>query len=242
MPRPADLPPDLPDPALFAQPQPLRSSLPLQGLTVLAVEDSRYASDALRLMCQRSGARLRRAESLAVAQAHLRCYRPDVVIVDLGLPDGRGEGLIRSLVQAGRMVVLGTSGDPDGRRAALAAGASGFLDKPVPGLAVFQALILSQLAGGDRRPGPVPGQVRPDPLALTDDLIQAVAVIEADPEPGPDRRSYLAGFLSGLARQSQDGALDAASAALRDPAGRTAQVSALLRARIAAERPFQTPA
>ena len=47
------------------------ADLPLQGITVLAVEDSRFACDALRLLCQRSGARLRRAETLEAARAHL---------------------------------------------------------------------------------------------------------------------------------------------------------------------------
>ncbi|MDZ7884424.1 MAG: response regulator [Mycobacterium sp.] len=115
------------------------------------VEDSRFASDALRLLCQRSGARLRRAETHgtgAGASAHLF---PDVVLVDLGLPDGRGDLLIRELVALPQpMLVLGLSGDPDGRALALQAGAAGFLEKPLAGLGAFQRAVLRHLAGATR--------------------------------------------------------------------------------------------
>ena len=101
---------------------------PLTGLTVLVVEDSRFASEAVRLLCLRSGARIRRADCLRSAERHLRTYRPAVVIVDLGLPDGDGAGLIRQIASAEPRVpvVLGLSGDPDGRNAAMSAGADGF--------------------------------------------------------------------------------------------------------------------
>lgn len=226
MPR-LDLFPDPSGPAVAGAARPL---LPLQGLTLLAVEDSRYACDALRLMCQRLGARLRRADSLAAAEAHLRCYRPDVVIVDLGLPDGRGEGLIRRLTLDPGAVVLGTSGDSAGRAAALAAGAAGFLEKPVASLAAFQDTILAHLSDARRRPAAVAGGIEADPLALTDDLIHAAQVLEAG--PSADDRVWLAGFLSGLARQSQDAGLAAVSAALRDPKVAAATLTGALRARI----------
>ncbi|MDT8854645.1 response regulator [Paracoccaceae bacterium Fryx2] len=200
-----------------------RGTQPLQGLTFLVVEDSRFACDALRLMCQRSGARMRRAENLQAARAHLRVYRPDVVIVDLGLPDGRGEGLIRDLARLGSRVpvLLGTSGDAGGRAAALAAGASGFLEKPLESLAVFQRAILRHMPDRDcLSSGLAEAEVplAPDPLALRDDLARAAGMIAA----GPDavQRRYLAGFVGGLARSVHDATLEQAAVdAARDEAG-----------------------
>lgn len=197
----------------------------LEGLTLLVVEDSRFACDALRLMCQRSGARMRRAESLRDARAHLRTYRPDAILVDLGLPDGRGEGLIRELALAGgprRPVVLGMSGDPAGRGLALAAGAAGFLDKPISSLVAFQRKVQQHLPnpGADLAEDSV---VTPDPLALHDDLAHAAALLANRPQ-GP-AREYLTGFVTGLARATHDPALEAA--AKGDAALRTALATRL---------------
>ena len=73
---------------------------PLLGLTVLVIEDSRFACEAMRLLCLRSGARIRRADSLRAARRHLQVYRPSIVIADLGLPDGNGIDLIAELAQS----------------------------------------------------------------------------------------------------------------------------------------------
>ncbi|MEY4983700.1 MAG: hypothetical protein RIR62_1966, partial [Pseudomonadota bacterium] len=69
----------------------------LAGLTLLAVEDSRLAADGLRLLCRSQGARLRRAATCAEAGRHLSLYRPDAILIDLGLPDGNGEALVAAL-------------------------------------------------------------------------------------------------------------------------------------------------
>ena len=178
--------------------------LPLYGVTVLAVEDSRLACDGLRLMCRRLGARLRRADSLQAADLHLRVYRPDVVIVDLGLPDGRGEELIRALgACAPRPVVLGLSGDGAGYARAMGAGADGYLEKPLESLAKLQAILLALLPGRAVPDLAVADlAVATDPLALRDDLAYAAGLLDADPDP--DLRHYLAGFLGGVALQAHD--------------------------------------
>jgi CheY-like chemotaxis protein len=219
-------PPDGPSlPAADAAP-----ALPLRGVTVLVVEDSRVTCDALRLIFQRTGARLRRAETLASARRHLDAYRPDVVIVDLGLPDGRGEALI-ALAAADGLPVLALSGDPDGRAAAMDAGAIAFVEKPIPSVAAFLRLIRQLVAGVG--PEPTGQEIAPpaaDPLALRDDLAFAAALVL-----GPDT-DYATGFVRSLARAAGDPDLEAAALEAGSEAGRAA-LSALLTARLSAISP-----
>lgn len=182
-----------------------RGRLPLQGLTVLIVDDSRFTCDALRMILQRAGARLKRAESLEIARLHMGLHRPDLAIVDLGLPDGRGEDLIAELAAQG-FPVLGMSGDPDGRALALDAGAAGFVDKPIGSVAGFVRLIRQLVTGAGAEekgedPPPPPG----DPVALRDDLARAAALLS-----GPGDPAFARAFLQGLARASGDAELEAA--------------------------------
>jgi CheY-like chemotaxis protein len=205
------------------------ADLPLRGVTILAVEDSRFASETLRLICRRLGARLRRADTLQSASAHLRLYRPDVVIVDLGLPDGRGEDLISDLSgRHPRPAILAISGDGDRREEALSAGADVFLEKPLSGLADLSGLLRRLFP---ERVGPARGEARivPDRLALRDDLAHAVELL--DHLPGPEGVAYVAGFVHGLAVDSGDAGLLAVSSLGADPeALRTALLARLDRA------------
>ncbi len=193
---------------------------PLMGLTLLAVEDSRYASEALRLMCRHSGARLRRADCLASARRHLGVYRPGAVLIDLGLPDGSGLDLIRDLSRAATQgpVIIATSGDVSLHDAALEAGAAGFLAKPVATLGEFQQALLAHLPDANPWPRVVPsGSVSPDMLALRDDLVLADQVLSA---PGDSTSlDYLAQFLTSVGHSAGDADLrDAAQAFARDRA------------------------
>ncbi|MEM9551088.1 MAG: response regulator [Pseudomonadota bacterium] len=208
---------------------------PLVGLTVLVVEDSHYASEAVRLLCLRSGARIRRADCLQSARKHLRVYRPSVAIIDLGLPDGSGVQLIEELSASHPRipVLLGTSGDEWAKDAAIAAGADGFVAKPITSLAAFQQLVLDRLPP-DRQPNglrAVPDQeIQPDPIAYQDDMALIAEVLEnsTDEEKVLD---YVAQFVSGLARSAKDHQLAAAAeklASTRAQGGPVASQTAVL--------------
>ncbi|EPX79817.1 response regulator [Salipiger mucosus] len=192
---------------------------PLLGMTVLVVEDSRFACDAMRLLCLRSGARIRRADCLVSARRHLQVYRPTVAVVDLGLPDGSGAELISDLsVAAPRVsVILGTSGDAFAEDVAFAAGADGFLPKPVESVAAFQAEVLRHLPEERRPLGPrmvSEEMVRPDPLAYRDDMAHAADVLGDD---GDERMlDYVTQFLRGVAQSAGDGVLAGAAEQLAE--------------------------
>ncbi|WP_407495385.1 response regulator [Pseudooceanicola sp. MF1-13] len=186
------------------------SSRPLLGMTILVVEDSRYASEAMRLMCVRSGARIRRADCLASARRHLQVYRPTAMIVDLGLPDGSGLELIRDMSNATPRVdvLLATSGDLGLEQAALEVGADGFLPKPVTKLAAFQNLVLS-FVDPERRPmGPRlvdPTDIQPDSLAYRDDMVAMAEVLQKSKDVGTV--AYVTQFLHGVALSANDDVL-----------------------------------
>lgn len=229
----------------FAAGRMATASRPLLGLTVLVVEDSRFACEAMRLLCLRSGARIRRADCLRSAQRHLSTYRPGVLIVDLGLPDGSGLDLIRDVAAMTPRVpvLLATSGDPSGEAAALAAGADGFLPKPIESLAAFQQAILQSMPENGAPMGLralADDRVTPDPLALQDDLAHAAEKLAESPDAGDI--DYIARFVVGVARSAHDPALEKAALALRDtssmPKPDVAHLSGMMQERLAAGQPF----
>lgn len=186
---------------------------PLLGMTVLAIEDSRYASEALRLLCLRSGARIRRADSLEHARRHLAVYRPTVLMVDVGLPDGSGLELIESVARSTPRidVILGISGDSNMRDAVITAGADGFLDKPISSLGAFQSAILEHLPQDRQPPGPRilnDEEVNPDLIAYHDDLTHVAHVLRGQEDD--TSIDYVTQFLGGVARSARDDELDKA--------------------------------
>ena len=190
---------------------------PLLGLTILAVEDSLYACDALRLMCLHSGARLRRADCLKSARRHLQVYRPSVVIVDMGLPDGSGAELLcelrNTLPRVG--VILACSGDPFAEDVALAAGADGFLAKPIANLGTFQHAILEHLPENARPCGLRPVRsdiIRPDLVTFREDMAYVAELLSGTVDS--KAITYITAFVNGVAASAEDEALQDAATVL----------------------------
>lgn len=201
----------------FLMSRPPTAEKPLLGQTLLVVEDSRFSCEAVRLLCLRSGARIRRADSIRSARRHLRTYRPSIILVDIGLPDGSGLDLIHELNTATPRVpvLLATSGDDMAAQEAQEMGADDFLSKPFTRLAEFQSKILNHLPQGDLPRGPraMPeDHVDPDKLAYRDDLAQISDFLTSS----SDARTidYVTRFLAGLAKSAGDEALQDAAMTL----------------------------
>ncbi|MCC5984341.1 MAG: response regulator [Rhodobacteraceae bacterium] len=130
---------DTPPAAPVSPPAPQRAARHPPGAgaaTILLVDPSRACADAVRRLLRGLGARMRRADDMAGARRHLALYRPDAVLVAMGLPDARGEVLIRIMRRAFpppnpaplRIVAISSFGAlaPVARRA----GADAFLARP----------------------------------------------------------------------------------------------------------------
>jgi two-component system, NarL family, invasion response regulator UvrY len=84
-----------------------------------------------------------------------RSYRPDLVIVDLNLPDSSGFELIGRLLREEpppRVLVLSMHDDPIFALRALEAGASGYISKNAPPVQILEAI--DRIGKGERYIGP----------------------------------------------------------------------------------------
>ncbi len=205
----------------------------LFAVTILLIEDSRSASEAIRLMAAESGARVRRADSLHSASRHLAIYRPNVVLVDLGLPDGDGMELIRHLAAAkppiGGVIAMSGRERADWQAEALASGAAACLEKPIPSLRAFQDVILSVLPDADaRQPNgrdlAVAG--RASVLAAFDeDLRRARSLlVDAVAQGDAETVGYCAQFIGSVAEMLGDAQFAAARRASIDGPGLLAMI------------------
>jgi len=121
---------------------------------VLVVEDERSISDPLRSALEREGYRVQVAATGADGLEAVRHGEPDVVLLDLMLPDIDGRDVCRTIRQSSRVpiIMLTARGLETDRVVGLELGADDYLVKPF-GMAELIARIRAVL----RRSAPDPG-------------------------------------------------------------------------------------
>jgi len=127
-------------------------------ITVLVIEDEKEISRFLRSALEDESLRVFDAETLQRGLIEAATRKPDIVILDLGLPDGDGVEFIRDFRQWSQapVIVLSARNDEQDKITALDAGADDFLSKPF-GVGELQARLRVAL----RRNA---GQTQPEPV------------------------------------------------------------------------------
>jgi two-component system KDP operon response regulator KdpE len=102
------------------------------SLSVLVVEDDLQMRSLLKSSLSVEGFEVQTAVSLSAASALLRHSPPDVVLLDLGLPDGDGVELLHELRKqsATPVIVISARHQEEQRIRLLDAGADDYLTKP----------------------------------------------------------------------------------------------------------------
>jgi two-component system KDP operon response regulator KdpE len=99
---------------------------------VLVVEDERQMRRSLRTALSVQGYRIIEAETAREALVAATTHNPELVLLDLGLPDGDGMEFTRQLREWSRVpiIVISARGREDDKVGALDAGADDYLTKP----------------------------------------------------------------------------------------------------------------
>jgi two-component system, NarL family, response regulator DevR len=119
------------------------------------------------------------AGSMAEALARVPAVRPDVVVIDMRLPDGDGAelcGRLHDYVPAVRCLVLSSYSDDSAVRAAVRAGVAGYLLKQVRGSALVSA-VRAVAGGGTLFQVDVRGETSPEASARRDPETDRVGLL-----------------------------------------------------------------
>ena len=129
--------------------------------TVIVVEDEQKLRRFIRLAIEEEGLQVFEADSVKRGLIEAGTRQPDLVVLDLGLPDGDGLDLIRDLRSWSDIpiLVLSARSDEADKVAALDAGADDYLTKPF-GAAELSARVRAQLRRRAKAIGRPPGQCR----------------------------------------------------------------------------------
>src|SRR5581483_7140028 len=124
---------------------------------ILVVEDDPAIRSVLKALLESERFRLAEASTAARAEVEARAGKPDLLLVDLGLPDGDGVSVIRHVREYSPVpiVVLSARTMEEQKVAALDAGADDYVTKPFSApelLARVRAALRRNARGGDQSP------------------------------------------------------------------------------------------
>jgi two-component system KDP operon response regulator KdpE len=137
----------------------------MRDLRVLIVDDEPAIARALRPALQGHKFEVENAFTAEEALAHLESFSPDMILLDLGLPDRDGVALTGELRQLTSVpiIVLSVRGADSDKIAALDAGADDYLTKPFS-MGELMARIRVALRHHQQKPPATP----PEPVAIGD--------------------------------------------------------------------------
>jgi two-component system KDP operon response regulator KdpE len=124
---------------------------------VLIVEDDAGIRKVLRVLLETESYRIIEAETVARGEVETRSHKPDLLLVDLGLPDGDGLKLIRKIRSWSPVpiIVISARAMEEQKIASLDAGADDYVTKPFSApelLARVRAALRRSARGTDHIP------------------------------------------------------------------------------------------
>ena len=150
------------------------------GAWLLVVEDEEPARRLLRAYLARRGYRVDEAASAGEAMRAWDAHKPDLILLDLGLPDLDGVEVIRRIRRDAStpIIVLSARGEERDKVAGLDAGADDYLSKPfsVGELEARIHAVMRRLRGSDGDPA---GQLRLGQIEL--DPARRVVTVAGSP-------------------------------------------------------------
>jgi DNA-binding NtrC family response regulator len=154
---------------------------------ILVVDDELGIRDLLWEILNDEGHTVEVAENAAQARAARLRERPDLVLLDIWMPDTDGVTLLKEWSTAGflNMPVIMMSGHAtiDTAVAATKIGAQAFLEKPITLQKLLKAVEQGLTKGGLRKPGPfAPGQTAELASEMPAHVPQMAAAVDAGPQ------------------------------------------------------------
>ena len=112
---------------------------------ILIVEDETAIRELVAFVCEADGMTAVKAADLAQARAVLASGRPDLMLLDVMLPDGSGFDLLRTVKQSSDLrdlpvIMLTSLSEFEHRAHAMLKGSTGYLTKPLVTSQLIEAL------------------------------------------------------------------------------------------------------